>query len=530
MPKFIKPERVRSAIDALSRWRREAHNQGAQHIWPLLALIERRAAPGTPVVFTESDDRDFWDRYARLPGDSRDRQTASGEFTQGLYVDPLVLQKKPSDYPHRGPSTIRDRTFLNSWRAAVLDHATNTWTLQPEFASIFVREALTKARQVYRVPVVDLAVWLFRRRPFDDDADARTLERTFREVFPFSDDDYRKIFAFREEEADHLFTEREPGDREYLEEIERALVPTGPADTIAQAAPAGVPIDLDAGPPLDDDDPVLIEVKRLVAIHTSGIVLRGCPGTSKTWYANRLARYFVTDPVSHIFRVQFHPSYGYEDFVEGYQPDEDARSGFSIVPRVFREACDLAAELKQSGHTGRIVMILDEINRGDPARIFGDLLTYIEHGYRNRTFRLPYTQDEAQVPDNLLLIGTMNHYDRSITQLDLALIRRFDHVDLSPSSGMVRAFLEGSEFSPEQADRIVTWFENLQSILPPASGGIGHTYFKDVRTAEQLFTVWRYRMQPYCEAVLELEPTKLNNAKASFESMRAALMRQAEEQ
>jgi 5-methylcytosine-specific restriction endonuclease McrBC GTP-binding regulatory subunit McrB len=173
------------------------------------------------------------------------------------------------------------------------------------------------------------------------------------------------------------------------------------------------------------------------------------------------------------------------------------------------------------------VVIIDEINRGDPARVLGELLTYIEYGYRNVPFRTAYTGKEAAVPPNLLLIGTMNQFDRSITQLDLALVRRLDHIDLKPSGETLAGLLENSSLTSEQTDRLVAWFEDLQTILPSSSGGIGHTYFKEVKRPDQLPLIWQYRMLPYCESLLEFETQRLENAKRSFEAMYRALVGQA---
>jgi len=120
----------------------------------------------------------------------------------------------------------------------------------------------------------------------------------------------------------------------------------------------------------------------------------------------------------------------------------------------------------------------------------------------------------------------MNPFDKSITQLDVALMRRFDHIQLRPSSETVASFLQAATmFTPEQVGIVTSWFDNLQnpSLLP---FGIGHTYFKDVRTPEQLAVIWRHRMLPYCESVLELEPQKLENIKRMFKAMYARLLGQ----
>jgi 5-methylcytosine-specific restriction enzyme B len=515
MSAWIRPERVSRAINALSQWRKTAKSQAAMHLWPLLALIGAGAKKGHSIAFTEAKDFEFWDRYARYPGESRERGGTS--FAQNYYIEPLLEEDKPGDYPHRSPWSIRKRTFANSWHAASFDEANSTWLIQDDYADIFVRRVIARDNHVHRIPVVDLAVWLFREEEFADGASSETLEEHFRNAFPFAQDDYEKLFVFVSEDAQVIFTADRPSQNALREAISATLLP--PLQTLSSKSNVQNQ-EPEPVAPLQSDDVVLMQVKSLIAFGTSGILLKGCPGTSKSWYANKLAATLTTDP-KNIFKVQFHPAFGYEDFMEGYLPDEEKKSGFRLANKVFLTACEAASQT-----TEPVVLIIDEVNRGDPARIFGELLTYIEHDYRNVSFRKPYSGDPAFVPANLFVIGTMNEFDRSITQLDLALVRRLDHIQLKPSSEQVEAFLEDGEFSSQQIERIVEWFEGLQRILPSASGGVGHTYFKNVKRPEQLELMWDYRMLPYCEAVLELEPEKLNNAKRSFSSMYRAVLGQ----
>jgi 5-methylcytosine-specific restriction protein B len=517
MPNWIRPARVTSSIRALSQWRSDAKSQAAMHLWPLLALLEAKGSKQAAENFTEANEFKFWDSYGRYPDEGRERNLPSG-FAQAYYIDPLLQAEKPSDYPHRGPWTIRTRTFLNSWKAAEFDASSSTWKLRENYADILVNKVLAKDGVVHRIPVVDLAIWLFRYSEFPDSSDAKSLERHFLTVFPFDNYSYDKLFEFTDEEAGQIFQDSRPKGADYRIAISQALIhPDAPVEQPAPLAPS----DPKQRSLLKDDDPILQEIRNLLALGTSGIILRGCPGTSKTWYANQIAHELAAQS-AHIFQVQFHPSYGYEDFVEGYVPDESTKSGFRIVDKVFLEACKLAGTVKTP-----VVVIIDEINRGDPARVLGELLTYIEFGYRNVPFRKAYTGKEAVVPPNLLLIGTMNQFDRSITQLDLALVRRLDHVDLKPSGETLMGLLENTQFTSEQIDRLVSWFEELQKILPASSGGIGHTYFKDLKRPDQLTLIWQYRMIPYCESLLELEPQRLENVKRSFEAMYRAIVGQA---
>lgn len=509
---FIRPQRVALAIRALAQWRGSAKSQAAMHLWPLLAIVHANVGKSDFAPYERSGEFVFWNEFFRLPGDTRPDKTGEDStpdyYTPDYYLDPLVLALKPSDYPHRGPWTIRVRTFLGSWRAADSEDDNKRWKLRPNYAEIFVEKVLRRGDERYRIPVVDLAVWLFRERSFSENADARRLEGLFREEFPFEGTDYDKLFEFVDEKADSLFQSGQPTAEELTTEMESVLV--------AEEATPPIP------PPLlteeresliDDDDEHLVTVKTLLAANSSGIVFRGCPGTSKTWYAMQIARRLVKDP-GHVFQCQFHPSLGYEDFVEGYVPDETTKSGFRIVDKMFMQACELAARIDTN-----VVVVVDEINRGDPARVFGELLTYVEHGYRGVKFKKAYSCDDAVIPKNLILFGTMNQHDRSITQFDLALIRRFDHVDLKPSSEMVERFLQsGGAFTSEQVDRIVRWFDALQRLLP---FGVGHTYFKDITGPHLIQVVWNHRLLPYCQAVLELEPDKLIDVERSFAGMHA---------
>jgi MoxR-like ATPase len=514
MPLWIKPGRVAAAISALSNWRKSAQPQAAMHLWPLLALTGAGAGTKTATPFTESNEYDFWDRYLRFPGEERERSGADA-FAPHYYIDALLQIDKPADYPHRSPWTIRTRTFLNSWRAADFDVKSSEWTLKDNFADIFVVKVLSRGGVVNRIPVVDLGVWLFREEQFEDDATAESVENRFRERFRFDNSDYEKLFQFTPENADRIFSVDQPDTAHLRAAIEKALITRPEKQVVSTPAPSTL------DEPLDEDDSIMQQVRRLIAFGTSGVILKGCPGTSKSWYAKKIAHALAAGPAD-IFQVQFHPAYGYEDFVEGYLPNDSSKSGFELIDKVFLKACAAASNLSTP-----VVIIIDEINRGDPARIFGEVLTYIEYDYRGIPFTKAYSGKQAVIPPNLFLIGTMNEFDRSITQLDLALIRRLDHIELKPSREIAASFLEVGEFATEQVDRILQWFESMQSILPESSGGIGHTYFKSVQRADQLQLAWEYRMLPYCETILELEPDKLTNAKRSFDAMFRAVLGQA---
>ena len=243
-------------------------------------------------------------------------------------------------------------------------------------------------------------------------------------------------FAFGGEPQDFEFWARawrEPTTAE----ADGAETPAGPGVAINDAA-------TDSSPPppytLADisSDGCFLPEARLASMlellkRKKNIVLQGPPGTGKTWLARRLAYALVgaRDP-ARVTAVQFQPSYAYEDFVLGYRPSSDGR--LQLVEGLFLRLVALAR------HTpGPVVLVIEEINRGDPAQVFGELLTLLEAGQRGgEGLRLAYAaagDAPVSLPDNLYVIGTMNLADRSLALVDLALRRRFGFVDLQPELG-----------------------------------------------------------------------------------------------
>ncbi|CAM4187340.1 AAA family ATPase [Janibacter anophelis] len=168
------------------------------------------------------------------------------------------------------------------------------------------------------------------------------------------------------------------------------------------------------------------------------LVLQGPPGTGKTWLARRLGWALCNERDSARVQIlQFHPSLAYEDFVRGWRPaTSDTGGALSLEDGPFLQMCQQAA----SDPTNDYVLVIEEINRGNPAQVLGELLTLIEADKRNPSsaMRLAYprTPDERfHVPSNLHLIGTMNVADRSLAMVDMALRRRFAFIELRPRLG-----------------------------------------------------------------------------------------------
>ena len=179
------------------------------------------------------------------------------------------------------------------------------------------------------------------------------------------------------------------------------------------------------------DQPTLEKMLRRLQTKQN-IILQGPPGTGKTWLAKRLAYSLIGRKDKNKVRsFQFHPNMSYEDFVRGWRPDGEG--GLVLADGPFLKLSEDARE----DPDGKYVMVIEEINRGNPASIFGELLTLLEADKRDtdNSLQLAYPRDDDErfhIPPNVYVIGTMNTADRSIAMLDLALRRRFAFFNLEP--------------------------------------------------------------------------------------------------
>ncbi|MEI2276691.1 AAA family ATPase [Paenarthrobacter ilicis] len=244
------------------------------------------------------------------------------------------------------------------------------------------------------------------------------------------------------------------------------------------------------------------EVIRLLQTRQQ-IVFYGPPGTGKTYLAGKIARFLAGEEHGdHVKTVQFHPSYAYEDFFEGYRPakSDGGDVGFSLEPGPLRR---IAAEASLDGNRDKpYFLIIDEMNRGNLAKIFGELYFLLE--YRDQGINLQYNPHQTFVlPPNLFIIGTMNTADRSIAMVDAAIRRRFAFVELHPQegmiSGMLERFLETTGQQPLRADLLNALNSELGDTKRDLM--IGPSYFmkEHAETDQGLAEIWKYELLPLLE-------------------------------
>jgi 5-methylcytosine-specific restriction protein B len=242
----------------------------------------------------------------------------------------------------------------------------------------------------------------------------------------------------------------------------------------------------------------------------AGIILIGPPGTSKSWYAEKIA-HALAGSTQRVRIVQFHPSYQYEDFIQGWV--SNGSGGFELRNKHFLELCEAAEKEPDEWY----VLVIDEISRCDASRVFGEALTYLETSLRGKPFLLA-SGTSAKVPPNLCIVATMNPWDLTVGELDFALERRFAHINMQPSVDLLRTILNSNGVEENLQRSIVAFFELLQR-KPNPMLRIGHAYFARVRDQDSLLRLWTFQLKPHIEKATRHDATELQSIESAWNQL-----------
>ena len=340
--------------------------------------------------------------------------------TPGLMVSFLLIGDDPTKYPMYRYSSLKAAYKLTGYPSAPND-SPDAWTRYEhalDFCDEFIKQASYRDLQVRDRLDAQSLIWCVTQYVPDN----------MPEGWP--EDVKDKLIAYRggngtEDSDSGQLTDEGSGQEDLDGENEITL----PVESVLPYS-------------LEDivEDGCFLEKERLATIlarlqSKKNVILQGPPGTGKTWLAKRLAFALIGHKSeSRVRPFQFHPNLSYEDFVRGWRPGEDAR--LDLVDGPFLRVIDDAAADLSSDY----VVVIEEINRGNPAQIFGEMLTLLEADKRTSedALALSYSrspQERVHIPPNLYVIGTMNLADRSLALVDLALRRRFAFIDLEPTFG-----------------------------------------------------------------------------------------------
>ena len=258
----------------------------------------------------------------------------------------------------------------------------------------------------------------------------------------------------------------------------------------------------------EQDYETLVNVLKM----KKNIILQGAPGVGKTFTAKRLAYSIIgAKNPDRVQMIQFHQSYSYEDFIEGYRPTEN---GFTIKKGSFYKFCKLAEDDDENDY----FFIIDEINRGNLSKIFGELFMLIEKDKRGIELQLLYSDENFSVPPNVYIIGMMNTADRRLAMLDYALRRRFSFFTMKPGFNTIGFQTYQDSLKSDAFKKLISCIKQLNSkIAADISLGegfcIGHSYFcgltAKTATVQTLTSIIEYELIPLLKEYWFDEPEKI---------------------
>jgi hypothetical protein len=478
MSKYIAQDRIRAAVARLAAFRSAVHSQKAQHLIPFFALKEKGAAGGGPIVFEEADDFAFWDRYFEVDPNSR----------EGKYYDPLLGARRISGHPHSNVATARKSTFVSSWNAATIDTSAGDtrYALGDDYVSIIQKEALTKRGRSERLPLIDLAVWMFRHERFDSASTAADVVERMSTSFNLTSDELAQLFdpSTTDEDEGTFWQTAVVSRTEILGMLPTPEVSTREEAPVAMSRGEIAPLPASVVPLIVS--PRLLRMARLAVASSQAVLFVGPPGTGKSALVDQLVReasanpgsFGLTGGINAPLWVTPEESWTARELLGGDSLGDDHAL-------VFRAGCLLQAIREDRW------LILDEANRADLDRIFGGALTWlsadrgqqvlvgrVSNSPKSGEVLLAWGEDPASEVDggeglgdpehagdvvfragtDWRLLGTYNALDAMrVFRLGHALGRRFSRVPVPP--------LSASEFAGLVADATRGLDENTQAAL-----------------------------------------------------------------
>lgn len=480
--KYISEQQLVNSLRALAEFRGKVNQQGAQHILSFLAL--RRAGVGTKsyTKYTESDDKDFFNEFARVAPSAPDP-----------YFDPIRSMYRIETHPHSNVATARKGTFARSWGAASFKPSKSgeeQWKLEPDYVNIIRDKALTKRGEVTRVPALPLGAFLFRAKEFSDRTQPSDLGSELKKTFGLTDTEYESLFEESTPIGDFSSARLSP------EDVQRIINESGVLQATRETRTDFQELSIPA------DDTILARVRQLLDDGYAGVVFVGPPGTSKSWYAVQVALALADGDLARVRKIQFHKSYQYEHFVEGFVPNKSG-TGFELKPQLMLRAIEDATKNGDATY----VVLIDELSRSDPGRVFGELLTYMEPTRRNEDFVLA-SGTELNIPSNIVFIATMNSRDKSVVEIDDAFDRRMAKIEFAPDSAILESWFRDTKVADDFARRVLAFFNWIQEKYP-----LGHTFLFSVRDEASFRRAWDSQLRFVLEKQFKYEPHVLTEIK-----------------
>jgi 5-methylcytosine-specific restriction protein B len=239
------------------------------------------------------------------------------------------------------------------------------------------------------------------------------------------------------------------------------------------------------------------------------VVFYGPPGTGKTFIASKIAEYLTKGKRKNWDIIQFHQSYSYEEFMEGFRPTlnkEQESLNFQLKSGRFKTFCE---EARKAEDEKPFVFIIDEFNRGNVTKIFGELMYLLEYRQESESIVLPYSGKRFWIPPNVYIIGTMNTADRSLAIMDFALRRRFAFLRFDPEYQILRTFLKNQD-KEELAEKLIKMLAEVNRKITDKDFHIGISYFmkKDLNE-NHAKRIWEFEIETYLEELFHEDTEKI---------------------